>query len=152
MVRTLTAASLLLVAATAGCTDRAEAYCETLAENRQVLTDLADSAVEPGAENVFETSLPVFDELRDAAPDALTDEWDTFIFAWEGLAAAFEAAGVNPSEYHPEATPEISAQDQAAIEGAAEELSSPRVRDATTAIEQHALDVCDVDLTGSQLG
>lgn len=151
MVRTLTAASLLLAAGATGCADRTEAYCDTLAENRQVLTDLADTAAEPGG-NIFATSLPVFDKLRDAAPGALTDEWDTFIFAWEGLAAAFEDTGVDPGKYRPDATGGISGSDRSRIQDAAEQLDSPRVLDATTAIEQHALDVCDVDLTGSQLG
>ena len=150
MVRTLTTTAILVVSLTAGCADQTEAYCDTLADNRQVLTDLADTAASPGG-NIFERSLPVFDELREAAPDTLVDEWDTFIFAWEGLAATFEAAGVDPSEYRGGATPEITAQDRSAIEDAAEHLNSSRVVDATTAIEQQALDVCDVDLTDSPL-
>ena len=84
----------------AGCAGDTESYCAELEEQEQTLTDLASRADQPGT-NVFTESLDVFEALRDAAPRDVVDEWDTLVFAWQGLADAFEAAGTTPTEFDP---------------------------------------------------
>lgn len=136
---------LLLVGALSGCASETEEYCDSLADQKQVIADLAGEANKPQAD-LFD-SLPVFRELRDDAPGDMADEWETFVFAWEGLADAFDAAGVSPDEYDPGDTSSgVSKEQSRAIEDAAQELRSTRVVDAVGEVEQHANDVCNVDL------
>ena len=142
----LLASGMLVLVSLSGCADQTEKYCSTLEDDKQALTDLAKNADEPGSD-LFGESLAVFEELRDEAPDDVADEWDTFVFAWQGLADAFDEAGVDPGEYQPgKKPPGVSDEEAKAIEGAALELASPRVADAGDGIEQHARDVCKVDL------
>lgn len=145
---------MLALAALAGCSNPTDDYCGTLQDQQQTLKDLARSAGRPagrpGAQaggDPFGDSLAVFTQLRDAAPDDIRDEWDTFVFAWEDLVDAFDEAGVDPRGYKPGAKlPGVSDAQREAIDGAAAELQSARVVDAGKGIEQHARDVCKVDL------
>lgn len=146
MTRALLASGMLVLASVSGCADQTEKYCNTLEDDKQALTDLAKNADEPESD-LFGDSLAVFEELRDEAPDDMVDEWDTFVFAWQGLADAFDEAGVDPRDYQPaNRPPGVSDAEAKAIEGASLELASPRVVDAGDGIEQHARDVCKVDL------
>lgn len=146
MRRALLASGILVLASASGCADQTEKYCSTLKDDKQALTDLAKNADKPGSD-LFGESLAVFEELRDDAPDDIIDEWDTFVFAWQGLADAFEEAGVDPRDYQPaNRPPSVSDAEAKSIEGASLELASPRVVDAGDGIEQHARDVCKVDL------
>ena len=142
----LLVSALLVLASLTGCASTTEKYCGTLEDEKQTLTDLAQSSKEPGSD-LFGDSLAVFEELRDASPDDIRDEWDTYVFAWEGVADAFDEAGVSPQDYQPgEKPPGVTDEQTKAIEDAAAGLGSDRVRDAGTGIEQHARDVCKVDL------
>ncbi|MGH3329774.1 MAG: hypothetical protein ACRDPJ_00590, partial [Nocardioidaceae bacterium] len=123
-----------------------EQYCDTLRERKDDLGGLAEQAGKPGSD-VFADTLDIFKELRDEAPGDVVDEWDTLVFAWEGLTDAFERAGVTPGEYDPAHPPEdVSTAEAEALEDAASDLASQRVIDAGDGIEQHAQDVCKVDL------
>lgn len=147
--RALLAPGALLLAALAGltgCAGDTDAYCGALEDDQQALTDLAKSSSSPDG-NLFADGLTVFKGLRQEAPDDIRDEWDTFYFAWEGVAEAFDAAGIGPQEYRPGERPDGVSETQAqAIEDAAAELGSARVVEAGKGIEQHARDVCKVDL------
>jgi len=137
---------MLLLVSLSGCADQTDKYCGMLNDDKATLTDLRKTVSEPG-NDFFGESLGLFEALRDEAPDDVVDEWDTFVFAWQGLADAIDEAGVDPAEYQPGKMPPGLAPAQAkAIEGAALELASPRVADAGEGIEQHARDVCKVDL------
>lgn len=137
---------LLAGLSSAGCSSRTESYCDTLQNERQTLTGLATSAGRSGGA-LFDDSLEVFESLRDQAPDDIRDEWDTYVFAWQGVAAAFDRAGTTPQEYGAGDRPRgVSAAEAEAIEDAAGDLSSDRVQEAARGIEQHARDVCKVDL------
>jgi hypothetical protein len=142
--RTLPAVvSAVLVASLAGCASDTERYCDTLAEKKQTLTDLAVS----DDADVLEQTLDVLRDLRDDAPSDIEDEWSTLVFAYETLGDAFLAAGTSPAEYDPASPPEGVTQEQAQrIEGAAAELRSARVMQAADGLEQHATDVCKVNL------
>lgn len=142
----LLASALLAVASLTGCASTTEKYCATLEDQHQTLTDLAKSSAAPGGD-LFVDSLAVFGQLRDEAPDGIRDEWDTYVFAWQDMADAFEEAGVSPQDYHPGVRPAgVTDAQLKAIKDAAIELQSERVVDAGQGIEQHARDVCKVDL------
>jgi hypothetical protein len=133
----------VLVASLAGCATDTERYCDTLAEKKQTLTDLA--VARDG--DVLGQTLDVLRDLRDEAPSDIEDEWSTLVFAYETLADAFDAAGTSPGDYDPASPPEgVTEQQVQRIEGAAAELRSGRVMQAADGLEQHARDVCKVDL------
>lgn len=136
----------LLVLSLAGCASDTERYCDALEEQKQELADLAARSADPDTDVLAET-LSVWQDLRDAAPDDIADEWQTVVFALEGLVDAFDDAGTTPSEYNPdEPPPGVSEEDAARLEDAAAELASRRVTAAGDGLEQHAKDVCKVDL------
>lgn len=140
-VLTTTALTLALLA---GCADEGERYCGELAERRDRLHDLAAGSADA---DVLDETLAVLRDLRSEAPADISDEWTTLVFAYEGLVDAFEDAGVSPEGYDPAAPPEGVSEDEARrIEGAAAELASARVLEAADGLEQHARDVCRVDL------
>ncbi|HEX6247204.1 MAG TPA: hypothetical protein VFZ64_04985 [Nocardioidaceae bacterium] len=139
------AASGLGLGLLAGCADEGERYCDDLADSRERLSDLAGSTAEdPGA---LEETLAVLEDLGEGAPGDVADEWTTLVFAYEGLVEAFDDAGVSPADYDPGAPPEDVTEEEARrIEDAAAELASARVLAAADGVEQHARDVCKVDL------
>lgn len=141
-----TAASLVVTMLT-GCASATETYCGTLGEEQQQLKDLAEGADDKNAD-IFGETLSVFDELQSEAPDDIVDEWDTLIFALEGLVGALDDAGLNAGEYELGGTPDGATPEQmSAVQTAAEELRSEQVLAAGKGIEDHARDVCDVELT-----
>jgi hypothetical protein len=144
------AALVLLAATTAACgggSDRADSdYCSTLKTEKAELTKLAEQAGEPG-KDVLTPTLDAFGKLREASPQALRDEWDTVYYAWQGLVDAVREAGVDPSDYRPGTTPDgVSSDDARRLAEVAAELASARVVDATSGLEDHARQVCDVEL------
>jgi hypothetical protein len=137
---------VLLAATLTGCASQTETYCDTLADRREELTDLAVRSDEPGTE-VLEETLAIWRDLHDEAPDDIADEWSTLVFGLEGLVDAFDAAGTDPGEFDPASPPPgVSDAEADRLQDAAAELASPRVATAGEAVEQHARDVCDVDL------
>lgn len=136
VVRLGSAVAVLLLAPS-GCSDPAEDYCATLADERSSLRELTNA--KPDAGSVAEAAA-LFGRLADAAPDDLDDEWLTFVNAWQGLADALAVAG-----------DEEGVETERAIRGAGDKLRSPSVVDAAAGIEQHARDVCGVDLGGAGL-
>lgn len=144
--RAAVAALLVLPLPLTGCGSDTEAYCDELRSQQPALDRLARGAQRP-ADGLFTESLQVFQSLREQAPADIRDEWDTFVFAWQGVADAFAAAGIGPAQYrHGDPPPGVSDRQLEAIEDAAAELRSPRVVQAGSGIEQHARDVCNVDL------
>jgi hypothetical protein len=144
-VRAALLAGVLVLSGLTGCSSDTDAYCDALGDEREALDALARSSDKPDAD-MFASGLDVFDGLRQEAPDDIRDEWDTFYFAWEGVADAFERAGVTPQEYRSGETAGVGDAEAKAIEDAAAELGSQRVVEAGQGIEQHARDVCKVDL------
>ncbi len=142
---------VLLGAALAGCAGDTESYCSALSEQKEELQRLSEEAGEPG-EDLMGSSLGVFEELRDEAPDDIVDEWDTFVRAWRGLTEAVDDAGIDVSDFDPENRPDGVGEDEYdAVKQAAGQLRTPRVVEAAAGLEQHALDVCKVDLSTSGL-
>jgi hypothetical protein len=140
VVALVVAASLL-----AGCASDEESYCEVLAEEQKTLNDLAEQAADAETD-VLTPTLDSFERLRDAAPDELADEWDTVVFAYQALADAVAASGVDPAGYRPGGKPEgLSSAEARRLAAVASKLRSTRVAEAGSGIEDHANEVCGVD-------
>jgi len=121
-------------------------YCSTLRDEKAALARLADQAGEPG-KDVLTPTLESLGRLRTASPSSLRDEWDTVYYAWDALVDAVRRAGVDPADYRPGSTPDgVSAADARRLGQVAAELTSPRVVDASRGLEDHAQQVCDVEL------
>lgn len=137
---------IVVAASLAGCATETERYCDAIEDQKQELSDLAARSADPDTDVLAET-LAVWQDLHEAAPDDIADEWQTLVFALEGLVDAFDAAGTAPSEYNPEEPPAgVSEEEAQRLEDAAAELASRRVTAAGDGVEQHAKDVCKVDL------
>jgi hypothetical protein len=152
-MRAAAAASVLvLLAGTTACggdDSSSEDYCAALAEEKVALQRLSARADEPGSD-ALTRSVEVFERLRDAAPAELGDEWTTYVNAWHGLTDALDSAGADASVFRNGKRPDgVDPEAYDAIQDAAGKLTSPPVRDASAGIEQHATDVCDVDLGGA---
>jgi len=144
--RALSFGGVLVCSLLSGCASSTESYCSALGAQENELADLAGAARNPDGD-LFGDSLALFEGLREEAPDDIVDEWDTLVFAWEGVAEAFAEAEVSPQDYQPGDTSGGVTEDEAqAIADAAQELGSARVVEAGNGIEQHASDVCKVDL------
>ena len=131
-----------------GCSDTEADYCQVLEEESSVLSDLAARSGTPGTD-VLTPSLAAIERLRDSAPAELRDEWDTVLNAWSALSEAVADSGIEPEDYRPGEQPEgLTRKEQRRLAEVASKLASPRVVEAAAAVEDHALEVCDVDLGG----
>lgn len=143
-----TTATAVLTAGLGGCTRSTGSYCDTLRDDRAQLEALSGQADKRGGDSL-QRSLEVFEELRDAAPDDISDEWDTLVAAWQDLVDAVHRTGAPLSAFRGGKRPAgVSTADYRAVQQAAAGLAGTRVRQAGASIEQHALDVCKVDLGG----
>lgn len=132
----------------AGCSSQQEEYCSALEDQTQTLAELGEGGFEESGTVARTTD--VFQRLADEAPDDLRDEWDTLSGAWQGLERALAAADADESMFEAGERPEgMSAEDYDRISQAAVQLRSTRVVEAASGVEQHAQDVCGVDLTRS---
>lgn len=136
---------LLVVPLLAGCGgNEYDDYCAAVKEHQTELTEITTS----GAQGALLDALPIYRELRDEAPEDITDEWQQVIRSFEALQAALDDAGVDASSYDPKKPPEGVTQDQQdAIAAAADELASQATVAALEGVEQHARDVCHTPLT-----
>jgi hypothetical protein len=140
----------LLCAGLTGCTSQQERYCSAVEDQQGPLAELAAGSGardgDPGADVVGD-SLAIFTDLSAEAPDDVAGDWDTVVFAWQRLDDALTAAGISADDVRPGQRPAgVSAAEYRTLTGAAEELRSARVLAAAGSIQQHARDVCKVDL------
>ncbi|RLV50222.1 hypothetical protein D9V37_05750 [Nocardioides mangrovicus] len=140
MRRLAVAAVLLLVAS--GCGSQRERYCSALKTDQKQLSQILSTS-DPGG---LITGLPTLKALGAKAPDELTDEWQTFLNAVEGLRDALDAAGVKPSQYRDGLPASVTGAKKQAVVDAADTLASDGVVDAANGIETQARDVCKLDL------
>jgi hypothetical protein len=153
-----TATLLAAVLVTAGLTScsSTKSYCSTLKDDQKQLTKLSTESAKPGkaGTQALGDTVDVLSDLRDGAPDDISDEWDTLVDALQGLLTAIKDSGASASEFAGGATPDgVTAGQLKAVQQAATELQTTRVQQAGASIEQHARDVCKVDLgTGGGLG
>jgi hypothetical protein len=146
--RVCTVAAVVLLLVPTGCSDPTGDYCAALTDEQTTLERLS-SASSPDQQALTD-GLAAFERLRDAAPDDLRDEWTTYVNAWRGLTDALDETGLDSSAFQDgELADDVDPDDADVVRDAAATLRSQPVVDASLGIEQHAADVCDVDLGGA---
>lgn len=139
---------LAVLGCLSGCSNDTESYCSTLKDDQKQLQKLAGAANQPGSGSL-DDSIDVLTELRDGAPDDISTEWSTLVAALGDLADAVTASGADLGDFGAgKPPPGVSTGQLRAVREAAAELRSTRVQQAGASIEQHARDVCKVDLGG----
>ena len=138
----------LLAGGLAGCSRSTDSYCSSLRADQHRLERLSAQAATPRSD-ALGRSVALLSELRDKSPDDISEDWKTLVAALQDLLKAVKATGVDYSRFGGGKKPAgVSVSAFHAVEQAAGELSSTRVQQAGASIEQHALDVCKVDLGG----
>jgi hypothetical protein len=146
--------ALVAVASLAGCSSGTESYCSALKDDQKRLTRLATDAGKPGkpGARALDDTLGVLQGLSEEAPEDIADEWQTLTGALRSLVDAITESGASPADFAGgEPPPGVSTGQVRAVQQAAAALQSTRVTQAGASIEQHARDVCKVDL-GTGLG
>ena len=94
----------------------------------------------------FEATAALFRQIADAAPDEVAADWDQLLGALDALTTALDEAGLSFGDFaDPEALATLDPETLQRISELAEQMESG-TEEATTAIEEHALAECDVDL------
>jgi hypothetical protein len=141
--------TMVLASGLAACGSEEDDYCEAFLDSRQRLSDLAGEQSEAAQQgragvDVVSPTLEAFEELRRLAPEELQDEWDTLVFAYRDLAAALEAAGVDPADFQDGEPPDdLAPAERRGLARVAGKISSPRVVEAANGVEGHAAQVCE---------
>jgi hypothetical protein len=147
-------AGTLLAAGLTGCAHGTDSYCSALAADQKQLTSLSRQSAQPGqaGSRALRTTVRVLGGLNDKAPDDIADDWSTLVDALQGLVDAVDATGAAPGDFTGGRRPRgVTEGEYQSVVQAATELQSTSVQQAGKSIEQHALDVCKVDL-GAGLG
>ncbi|MBM7506357.1 hypothetical protein JOE61_000171 [Nocardioides salarius] len=143
----LAAAVLSLPLALGACSsgDDVEAYCAELADSVDEL-----GALGSGGDVSFGEVADAFDQLGDAAPDEVAEQWETLN---EGLAEVedrLDEAGLSMDELDTmmsgEGDPEADLEKLEAMGSALEGLEGEELDAAGEEIEEHALAECDITL------
>jgi hypothetical protein len=143
MRRLATAVVVTLLLALTGCGDPTEDYCSQLKQDRKQFAEMLDSS----SSSALLGHLPMLRDLADKSPEDLTDEWETYLSAVEGLAQAIKRAGVKPSDFDGGKPPaDLSKEDRKQIAEAANQITTEDVVDAASGIEQQARDVCKINI------
>jgi hypothetical protein len=134
-------AVLLLVVP--GCGSEEKGYCDALESDQQLFAEMQEDTSGLGLLEHRKT----LRALAEKAPDDLTDEWQTLLGALDAFAGTLDEVGVEPGDFVGGQPPEtLSPEDRTRIANAASELSSTDVVEAADGIEQHAKDVCKLQL------
>lgn len=118
-------------------------YCGAVRDHQSDLGSLARG----DGRTALLRALPIFEELRDKAPDDVADEWGVVVTRIGALHTALDRAGVDPATYDPKHPPPgLSAQERTEIRRAAAELAATDTREALDTVQQEVLDVCHTPL------
>ena len=148
------ASALLLATCLTSCGHGTTSYCSALRDDQGKLKRLARQTGQHGARGAkaLGASVDLLADLQDKAPDEVADDWTRLVQALRGLDQAVKESGASPADFATGKRPEGVTEGQyAAVQQAADKLQSTPVQQASASIEQHALQVCKVDL-GSGLG
>jgi hypothetical protein len=152
--RTASALAVVLVVTGLTSCSNDDSYCAALKEDQRRLARLSADSAKPGraGADALGDSVGLLSRLGDQAPEDVADEWETLVGALRGLSTAIDESGAAPRDFAGGTRPDgVTTGQYAAVRQAGEELRSTRVQQAAASIEQHAQDVCKVDL-GSGLG
>jgi len=133
------AGSLLLLLPVACGSDPSADYCSALKKDQEIFSLDAEG-------NLLIADLPRLEALAKKAPDDLQDEWQTFVAGLSGLRKALDAAGVKPGDFSGTRPDDVTDAEWAAIRAAADNASADDVAEASNGIDQHARDVCKLQL------
>ena len=126
-----------------GCGDKTDDYCSALEDHNKDIAEMVGS----DSPDALLNGLPVLRDLGKKAPEDLTDEWQTFLGALDGLDDALRKAGVKAADFVDGKPPKgTGVREQKAIADAASQIGADDVVEASTSIEQQARDVCKVNL------
>lgn len=141
--RLLTAPVAALLLTLSGCGDPTEDYCGALEAANKQISEMVGS----DSPSALLGNLPLLRDLAEKSPTDLSDEWQTFIGALDGLDSALDDAGVKPSDFEDGKPPAgLSTADQKTIADAAGQIGTEDVAQAVAGIEQQGRDVCKVNL------
>lgn len=131
-----------LLAACSG--DPVEGYCAVVEDQRDPLSEVTSE----GGPTALLEALPAFEELQEASPPDLRDDWDVVVGRLTALDEALARAGVDPATYDArEQAEDLAEDDRTAVESAARQLATPEMVRALEAVQQQARDVCGTSLT-----
>jgi hypothetical protein len=136
------AVTLTLLPLVAGC-GHAQGYCDRVRGHQ---SDLG-SITRDGDRAALLRALPIFEDLADAAPDDVADDWRLLVTRIRGLDTALTAADVDAATYDPKHPPSrLSAEQLGVIRRAAAQLAASDTQQALAQVQQEVLDVCHTPL------
>ena len=136
-------AGVLLVAPLLTACGGGDGYCDTVKSHQSEI----GSAIRNGDPTGALQLESAFEDLQDAAPDDVQDEYQLLVTRITALRAALGDAGVDPSSYDPQHPPSgLPPAERAAIRRAAAALAAPDVAQALASVQQEVLDVCHTPL------
>jgi hypothetical protein len=134
--------ALALLPLVTGC-GSATSYCDRVTEHQVQLGEITSS----GDRTALIKALPIFEDLRAAAPDDVADDWQLVVTRVRALNTALSDAHVDPATYDPKHPPPgLSTEDRRRIRTAAAELAAADTQDALARVQQEVLDVCHTPL------
>ena len=120
-------------------------YCDLLKDAKDEL-----DGAENGDLGDLDEAGERLEEVRDAAPDELKDDWDTMIEGFEAIIKAFEDAGITQEDMEAmqngEIPPDLDMEAFQEAMGQLQELNSEEFQAASDNIGKHAKEECDIDL------
>jgi hypothetical protein len=135
------AALLLLVTLLTGCGGRS--YCDSVKSHQADLGTI----ISTGGRGALLQALPVFEDLRAAAPADVADDWQLLVTRITALRNALTDAHVDPASYDPEHPPTgLTPAQRTAILRAAAGVGAADTRQALADLQQEVLDVCHTPL------
>ena len=147
-ISSLLAATVLGAGLLTGCGGGTDAYCDTLEDTQKNFEDF-----EAADFSDFDEFTDRVDELADEAPDEVKDDWKVLSEAFNAFVDALDEAGLEPGDLEGLASGEIpEGVDMEALTEAmteAQALGGEDFEKATDAIEKHAKDECNIDLSSS---
>lgn len=136
-----TAAAVLLasVVLTACGGSDTGAYCDRLEKAEDDFSSL-------GQDGNMSDAFDTFRELRDEAPDAVKDDWETLAGAIDDMEKAYEDAGIDLDEVDQLDASKLSQDQIKKLTEATSKLSNEDYTKASNDISKHAKSECDIDL------
>ncbi len=143
------AALVLTAGLLTGCGNSTDAYCDEL----QGTIDEFGTLTGGNDLDQLEDALDAIERLADEAPDEIDDEWDRLVEVLDEVRDSFDEAGIEFSDLggiQDGQLPEgVSQEDLAELGQSLQSLSGEEVQQAATAINEHALEECGIDLENS---
>ena len=118
-------------------------YCDGVRSHQADLGDIVHGS-DRGA---LLEALPIFEDLRDQAPDDVAADWQLLVTRISALRKALQDAGVAAATYAPaKPPPGLDATERTRIRDAAAQLAAGDTQQALGAVQQEVLDVCHTPL------